>query len=138
MSTLYLISTPIGNLDDISHRAVQVLHDVRLIAAEDTRQTLVLLRHYNITTRLTSYHEHNKLTKIDDILAELADGDIGLVTDAGTPSINDPGYELVRAALAAGFKVSPIPGPSAPLAALRRVRYGYPTRRSRPRAGSGS
>jgi 16S rRNA (cytidine1402-2'-O)-methyltransferase len=125
MGTLYLVATPIGNLDDISRRALQVLGAVRLIAAEDTRQTRKLLTHFDLHTPLTSYFEHNKLAKLDRILAELAAGDVALVSDAGTPALNDPGYELVRAALEAGHQVSPIPGPSAPLAAL--VASGLPT-----------
>jgi 16S rRNA (cytidine1402-2'-O)-methyltransferase len=118
MGTLYLVATPIGNLEDITGRALRVLRAARLVAAEDTRQTKKLLEHYAIQQRLVSYHEHNKLSKLDAILAALAEGDVALVSDAGTPAINDPGYELVRAALAAGYAVSPIPGPSAPIAAL--------------------
>ncbi len=118
MPTLYLVATPIGNLEDMSPRAVRILREVTLIAAEDTRHTGRLLAHFDIHTPLTSYFEHNKLSKQDKILAALAIGDVALVSDAGTPAINDPGYELVRAALAAGFHVSPVPGPSAPLAAL--------------------
>ena len=125
MSTLYLVATPIGNLEDISSRALRILGQVRLIAAEDTRQTRKLLSHYDIHTPLTSYHEHNKLVKLDSILSALAQGDIALVSDAGTPALNDPGYELVQAALRSGYAVSPIPGPSAPLAAL--VVSGLPT-----------
>lgn len=125
MGTLYLVATPIGNLDDISRRALAVLGAVRLIAAEDTRQTRKLLTHFGLHTPLTSYFEHNKLAKLERILAELAEGDVALVSDAGTPALNDPGYELVRAALEAGYPVSPIPGPSAPLAAL--VASGLPT-----------
>lgn len=123
--TLFLVATPIGNLEDISARALRVLGEARLIAAEDTRQTRKLLSHYNIHTPLTSYHEHNKLTKLDQVLAALAQGDVALVSDAGTPALNDPGYELVRAALQAGYLVSPIPGPSAPISAL--VASGLPT-----------
>jgi 16S rRNA (cytidine1402-2'-O)-methyltransferase len=91
---------------------------VRLIAAEDTRVTRKLLTRFDIHTPLTSYYEHNKLTKLDSILAALAQGDVALVSDAGTPAINDPGYELVKAAINAGYRISPVPGPSAPLAAL--------------------
>ena len=122
---LFLVATPIGNLEDISARALRVLAEVSLIAAEDTRQTRKLLSHYNIHTSLTSYHEHNKLTKLDRVLAALAQGDVALVSDAGTPGLNDPGYELVRATLQAGFQVRPIPGPSAPVSAL--VASGLPT-----------
>jgi len=125
MGTLYLVATPIGNLEDISARALRILGQVGLIAAEDTRQTRKLLSHYDIHTPLTSYHEHNKLVKLDSILSVLAQGDIALVSDAGTPALNDPGYELVQAALQSGYAVSPIPGPSAPLAAL--VVSGLPT-----------
>jgi 16S rRNA (cytidine1402-2'-O)-methyltransferase len=118
MGTLYLVATPIGNLEDLSARAVRILGEVRLIAAEDTRVTRKLLTHLDIHAFLTSYYEHNKLTKLDSILAALAQGDVALVSDAGTPTINDPGYELVKAAINAGYRISPIPGPSAPLAAL--------------------
>lgn len=118
MGILYLVATPIGNLEDLSPRAIRILREARLIAAEDTRQTQKLLSHFDIHTRLTSYYEHNKLTKLDAILAALNEGDVALVSDAGTPAINDPGYELVRAALASGFDVRPVPGPSAPIAAL--------------------
>lgn len=125
MGTLYLVATPIGNLQDITHRALTVLGRASLIAAEDTRHTLKLLSHYDIHTPLVSYHEHNKLARVDQILGALDQGDVALVSDAGTPALNDPGYELVRAALQAGHTVSPVPGPSAPLAAL--VASGLPT-----------
>ena len=118
MGTLYLVATPIGNLEDMSPRAIRVLREAVLIAAEDTRHTGVLLKHFKIDTKLTSYFEHNKLQKIDFILSKIADGDVAIVSDAGSPAINDPGYELVKAALAAGFDVRPVPGPSAPIAAL--------------------
>ena len=118
MGILYLIATPIGNLEDISVRALRLLHDVELVAAEDTRVTLNLFRHFDIHTPLTSYFEHNKLTKLDTILTALDVGDVALVSDAGTPGLNDPGYELVRAALEAGHRVSPVPGPASPIAAL--------------------
>jgi len=118
MGTLYLVATPIGNLEDMSPRAVRVLREASLIAAEDTRHTGKLLKHFEIETPLTSYFEHNKLNKLDYILEKLAQGDVALVSDAGTPAINDPGYELVRAALASNFDVRPVPGPSAPIAAL--------------------
>ncbi|MGZ6347176.1 MAG: 16S rRNA (cytidine(1402)-2'-O)-methyltransferase [Anaerolineales bacterium] len=125
MGTLYLVATPIGNLEDMSPRAVRTLRAARLIAAEDTRVTRKLLTHFDLHTPLTSYFEHNKLTKLDTILSALSGGDVALVSDAGTPAINDPGYELVRAALNAGHTVCPIPGPSAPLAAL--AASGLPT-----------
>jgi 16S rRNA (cytidine1402-2'-O)-methyltransferase len=125
MGSLYLVATPIGNLEDMSPRGLRTLREVRLIAAEDTRVTRKLLTHFGLHTPLTSYFEHNKLTKLDAILAALTAGDVALVSDAGTPAINDPGYELVRAALQAGHAVCPIPGPSAPLAAL--AASGLPT-----------
>lgn len=125
MGTLYLVATPIGNLEDITQRAIRILSSAALIAAEDTRQTRKLLDHYGIRTATIAYHEHNKLIRIEPILAALAGGDVALVSDAGTPALNDPGYELVRATLAAGYAVSPVPGPSAPLAAL--VVSGLPT-----------
>ncbi len=118
MGTLYLVATPIGNLEDISARALRILGEVQLIAAEDTRVTRKLLSHFDIHTRLVSYFEHNKLTMLDSILAALDAGDVALVSDAGTPALNDPGYELVRAALDAGHRVSPVPGPASPIAAL--------------------
>lgn len=125
MGTLYLVATPIGNLEDISPRAVRILREATLIAAEDTRHSGRLLAHFDIHTPLTSYFEHNKLSKLEKILSALAEGDVALISDAGTPAINDPGYEMVQAALAAGHPVSPIPGPSAPLAAL--TASGLPT-----------
>jgi 16S rRNA (cytidine1402-2'-O)-methyltransferase len=125
MGTLYLVATPIGNLEDLSPRALRVLKEARLIAAEDTRVTRKLLAHFGLHTPLTSYFEHNKLTKLDAILGALSEGDVALVSDAGTPALNDPGYELVRAALETGHPVCPVPGPSAPVAAL--VASGLPT-----------
>lgn len=118
MPTLYLVATPIGNLEDLSPRALRVLREVPLIAAEDTRHSGKLLAHFGISTPLTSYHDHNKGLKLEPILEALAKHDVALISDAGTPTINDPGYELVRAALAAGRAVVSIPGPSAPIAAL--------------------
>jgi len=118
MGTLYLVATPIGNLEDMSPRAVRVLREASLIAAEDTRHTGKLLKHFEIETPLTSYFEHNKLNKLDYVLDKLSQGDVALVSDAGTPAINDPGYELVRAALASNHDVVPVPGPSAPVTAL--------------------
>ena len=125
MGTLYLVATPIGNLQDITGRALEILRQVRLVAAEDTRHTRKLFDHYQIRTPLVSYHEHNKLSRLAQVLAALDEADVALVSDAGTPALNDPGYELVKAALQAGYPVSPIPGPSAPLAAL--VASGLPT-----------
>jgi 16S rRNA (cytidine1402-2'-O)-methyltransferase len=118
MGRLYLVATPIGNLEDMSPRGVRVLREAVLIAAEDTRRTKKLLAHFGIQNQLTSYWEHNKLNKLDYVLEKLSEGDVALVSDAGTPAINDPGYELVQAALASGFDVLPVPGPSAPIAAL--------------------
>jgi 16S rRNA (cytidine1402-2'-O)-methyltransferase len=123
--TLYIVPTPIGNLEDITLRALRVLREVALIAAEDTRTTGRLLAHYEIDTPQTSYHEHNKLAKLDAILGALDGGDVALVSDAGTPGLSDPGYELIRAALDAGIKVIPLPGPSAVIPAL--VASGLPT-----------
>jgi len=118
MGTLYLVATPIGNLEDMSARAIRILREASLIAAEDTRHTGKLLKHFEIGTPLTSYFEHNKLNKLDFILDKLSTGDVALVSDAGTPAVNDPGYELVKAALASKHDVRPVPGPSAPIAAL--------------------
>lgn len=125
MSTLYLVATPIGNLEDISARALRILGGVRLIAAEDTRQTSKLLQRYDIHTPSISYHEHNKLVRLERVLDALQEGDVALVSDAGTPALNDPGYELVQAVISAGHAVSPIPGACAPIAAL--VASGLPT-----------
>jgi 16S rRNA (cytidine1402-2'-O)-methyltransferase len=125
MSTLYLVATPIGNLEDICARALRVLGEVRLIAAEDTRHTAKLLQRYDIHTPSLSYHEHNKLVRLERVLEAMQEGDVALVSDAGTPALNDPGYELVRAVIAAGHEVSPIPGACAPIAAL--VASGLPT-----------
>jgi len=125
MGTLYLVATPIGNLEDITLRALRILGEVKLIAAEDTRHTRGLLNHFNISTPMTSYFEHNKLQKLDLILSTLESGDVALVSDAGTPTINDPGLELVKATLDSGYQVSPVPGPSSPIAALSAS--GLPT-----------
>ncbi len=127
MSTLYLVATPIGNLGDITHRAVRILGEVDLIAAEDTRRTAKLLTHYQVEPQrsLFSYHEHSKPQRREQLLAALEEGNVALVTDAGTPGINDPGYKLIRAAIQAGHQICPIPGPSAPLVALSAS--GLPT-----------
>ncbi|HEY7091576.1 MAG TPA: 16S rRNA (cytidine(1402)-2'-O)-methyltransferase [Ktedonobacterales bacterium] len=125
MGTLYLVATPIGNLEDITLRALRVLRVVSLIAAEDTRHTRKLLTHFEIATPLTSYHEHSGPARTDAVVAALATGDVALVSDAGTPLLSDPGQALVLAALAAGHTVTPIPGPSAAIAAL--VASGLPT-----------
>lgn len=125
---LYLVATPIGNLRDISLRALETLAGADLIACEDTRVSRKLLAHYGIATPLTLYHEHNAAQARPRLLARLADGAaVALVSDAGTPLISDPGYKLVRAARQAGHAVTPIPGASAPLAAL--VASGLPTDR---------
>ncbi len=117
--TLFVVATPIGNLDDISARALRVLSEVSLIAAEDTRRTNHLLQRFGLTTRSTSFHEHNARSKGSGLLDRLRAGEsIALVSDAGTPGISDPGQELVALALDAGIQVVPIPGPSALTAAL--------------------
>lgn len=117
--TLYLVATPIGNLADITHRALQVLSDVDLIACEDTRHTHKLLQHYGITTKTTSYHEHNEQQRTSHLIELLKQGsDVAVVSDAGTPGISDPGFRLVRAAIENDVAVVPVPGPSALIAAL--------------------
>jgi len=118
VGTLFLVATPIGNLEDITRRGLDVLSQVRLIAAEDTRTTRKLLAHHQISTPMISYHEHNKISRLEDLLAALSQGDVALVSDAGSPGLNDPGYELVKAVVRAGYPISPIPGPCAPIAAL--------------------
>ena len=124
--SLYLIATPIGNLEDITLRALRILREVDLIACEDTRQTLKLLSHYGIQTRLVSYHEHNEMTKAAELVVDLEGGaKIALVTDAGMPGISDPGFRLIALAIRHHVPVVPIPGASAFLAAL--VASGLPT-----------
>jgi 16S rRNA (cytidine1402-2'-O)-methyltransferase len=118
MGTLYVVATPIGNLEDMTFRAVRVLKEVALIAAEDTRKSGLLLKHFQIDTPMTSYFEHNRLAKLDRILDALAGGDVALISDAGTPTISDPGHELVRVSREAGHDVVPVPGPSALVAAF--------------------
>jgi 16S rRNA (cytidine1402-2'-O)-methyltransferase len=125
--TLYIVPTPIGNLEDITLRALRVMKSVSLIAAEDTRTSGVLLKHYDIPTPTTSYHEHNKQTKLQAVLDALATGDVALISDAGTPGINDPGYELIVAAIEQGYRVEPLPGANAVTTAL--VGSGLPTDR---------
>ena len=125
MPTLYIVATPIGNLEDISLRALRTLREVKLIAAEDTRKTKRLLTTYDIKTPVTSYHEHNKWTKLDYILNCLEGGDVALVSNAGTPGISDPGYELIVAASQRDISIVPIPGPSVVITAL--VISGLPT-----------
>ncbi len=116
---LFVVATPIGNLEDITARAVRVLGEVALIAAEDTRHSRRLLNHLGISTRLTSYHEHNEIAKTETLIKRIQNGDsIAIITDAGTPCISDPGYRLVREARAQGIEVVSVPGPCAPIAAL--------------------
>jgi 16S rRNA (cytidine1402-2'-O)-methyltransferase len=117
--TLYVVATPIGNLEDITLRALRTLREVALVACEDTRRTRGLLSHFGISVPVTSYFEHNKVAKGERIVRELAAGkSVALVTDAGTPAISDPGFLVVRQARAAGAPVVPVPGPSAVIAAL--------------------
>lgn len=123
--SLFVVSTPIGNLEDMTVRALNTLKSVALIAAEDTRRTGLLLRHFGIPTRTTSLHEHNETEKVPALLAKLAGGaDVALVSDAGTPLVADPGQRLIAAAIERGIRVIPIPGPSAVLAAL--AASGFP------------
>jgi len=118
MPSLYVVATPIGNLEDITLRALRILREVKLIAAEDTRRTKRLLTAYDIKTPMTSYHEHNKWTKLDDIMGHLEKGDVALVSSAGMPGISDPGYELIMAANQRGIPVVPVPGPSVVITSL--------------------
>jgi 16S rRNA (cytidine1402-2'-O)-methyltransferase len=124
--TLYLVSTPIGNLEDITHRAVRLLGEVELIACEDTRHTQKLLNHYGIKTRTISYHEHNERERAVELLRLIEAGsDVAIVSDAGTPGISDPGYRLARLAIESGARVVPVPGASALITAL--AASGMPT-----------
>ena len=126
--SLYIVATPIGNLEDVTFRAVRVLKEVDLIAAEDTRHSQVLLNHYEIRTPLTSYHEHNERKKARELVERLRQGQsVALLCDAGTPGISDPGYRLVLEAIGAGVDVIPLPGASALTAALSAA--GLPTDR---------
>lgn len=126
--SLYLVATPIGNLEDMTYRAVRILSEVDLIAAEDTRNSIKLLNHFEIKTPMTSYHEHNKYEKADVLVAKLLEGmDIAVITDAGTPGISDPGEELVKKCYEAGVRVIPVPGACAAVNAL--IASGLPTRR---------
>ena len=123
--TLFVVATPIGNLEDISLRALRILREADVIAAEDTRRTAKLLAHYGVATPTISFHQHNVRSRTPPLLARLRRGErIALVTDAGTPGISDPGVELVRACRAEGIAVDPIPGPSAPITAA--VASGFP------------
>ena len=143
MGTLYLVATPIGNLEDISRRAARVLSEVTRVLAEDTRRTVVLMEHLGLRVPLVSLHEHNEAARTEQALAWLAGGeDLALVSDAGTPLISDPGDRLVRAAVEAGHAIVPLPGPSAVLTALvssglpsdRFVFLGFPPRRGGERS----
>ena len=141
--TLYIVGTPIGNLEDITFRAVGILQAVDLIAAEDTRHTGKLLKHFQITTPQVSYHEHNRLSRLEELLDRLRTGEaIALVSDAGMPGISDPGYELIKACVEAGVSVIPIPGVTAAVTALavsglptdRFVFEGFLPTKSKPRS----
>ena len=118
MGTLYIVGTPLGNLEDITLRALRILGQVSLIATEDTRTTGRLLKHFDLDRSMVSYYEHNKVTRLERIMEALSQGDVALVSEAGTPLFSDPGYELVRTAIERGFEVVSIPGPSALTAAL--------------------
>jgi 16S rRNA (cytidine1402-2'-O)-methyltransferase len=123
--TLYVVATPIGNLEDITLRALRVLREVSVIAAEDTRRTAKLLTHYSISTPTLSFHEHNSHRRVPELLGRLQrDQSVALVSDAGTPVLSDPGLELISASIDAAIPIEPVPGPSAPLAAL--VASGFP------------
>jgi 16S rRNA (cytidine1402-2'-O)-methyltransferase len=123
---LYVVSTPIGNLEDITYRAVRILKEVKWIACEDTRTTRRLLNHYGISTPTISYHDHNETERAAKLIEQLEEGETGaLVSDAGTPLLSDPGYRIVHAAAAAGVRIEALPGPSALLAGL--VVSGLPT-----------
>jgi 16S rRNA (cytidine1402-2'-O)-methyltransferase len=127
--TLYIVATPIGNLEDMTLRALRVLRDVEAIACEDTRQTIKILNRYGIKKRLISYYQGRERQRIPEIMRILREGkDVALVSDGGTPGISDPGFPLIREAIKEGFKVSPIPGPSALSAALSSS--GLPTHRA--------
>ena len=118
MGALYIVPTPIGNLEDMTLRALRVLREVSLIAAEDTRTSRVLTRHFDIRTPMTSYHEHNKVAKLDAVFKALQNGDVALIADAGTPGISDPGFELIAASIERGHEIVPLPGASALTTAL--------------------
>jgi 16S rRNA (cytidine1402-2'-O)-methyltransferase len=123
--TLYVVATPIGNLEDITLRALRVLREASVIAAEDTRRTAKLLNHYSISTRTISFHEHNTRRRVPELVDRIRAGEsVALVSDAGTPVLSDPGGELIRACIDAGVSIEPVPGPSAPLTAL--VASGFP------------
>src|SRR3979411_2958946 len=124
--SLYVVATPIGNLEDITQRALRVLGEGDVVACEDTRHTRKLLNHYSINTKTVSYHEHNEHERSVELLARLKDGaNVAIVSDAGTPAVSDPGFRLVRLAAESGVQVVPIPGPTALISAL--VASGLPT-----------
>ncbi|MGH9957078.1 MAG: 16S rRNA (cytidine(1402)-2'-O)-methyltransferase [Pyrinomonadaceae bacterium] len=124
--TLYVVATPIGNLEDLTHRAVRVLSEVDLIACEDTRHSRKLLNHYGIKAKTISYHEHNELQRAAELLKLIRGGiDVAIIADAGTPGISDPGFKVVRLAIEEGFRVVPVPGPTALVSAL--VASGLPS-----------
>lgn len=125
MGTLYVVGTPIGNLEDITLRALRILSEVSLIAAEDTRRARKLLNHYGIHKPLVSYHEYSGEGRVRNLLKALEKGDVALISDAGMPGLSDPGYTLIKAAIKAGIEVVPVPGPSALVSAL--VVSGLPT-----------
>lgn len=141
MGVLYLVATPIGNLEDITLRALRTLREVTLIAAEDTRHSGKLLKHYGIETPMLSYHEHSPPARLEAILSALETGDVALISDAGMPAISDPGVELLQAALEKGFRVEVVPGPSAVTTAVVLsglapdgfLFLGFPPRRSSKR-----
>ena len=128
---LFVVATPIGHLDDMTFRAIDILKSVSIVAAEDTRQSAQLFKHYNISTQLTACHDHNESNKIEQLVQKLLAGDdIALISDAGTPLISDPGFKLVRAAQEHGIRVVPVPGACAAIAALSAVglpsdRFGF-------------
>jgi 16S rRNA (cytidine1402-2'-O)-methyltransferase len=140
--TLFVVATPLGNMEDVTFRAIRVLREADLIAAEDTRRTARLLSHYGISTPSVSFHQHNVRTRLPQLLSRLESGkSVALVTDAGTPGVSDPGVELVEACIGAHIPVDPIPGASAPLAAavasgfplIPLTIFGFPPRRSKDR-----
>ncbi len=141
--TLFVVSTPVGNMEDVTLRALRVLREVDVIAAEDTRRTARLLSHYAIPTPSVSFHQHNVRTRVPQLLSRLQSGhNVAVVTDAGTPGVSDPGVELVEACIQANVSVDPVPGASAPLAAavasgfplIPLTIFGFPPRRSKDRS----
>jgi 16S rRNA (cytidine1402-2'-O)-methyltransferase len=141
LGTLFVVSTPIGNMEDVTLRALRVLREAAFVAAEDTRTTRKLLSHHGMKARVVSYNEHNMKRRTPELLKALGSGDVALVSDAGTPGVSDPGADLIAAAIQAGFRVSPVPGPAAVIAALtasglplREFTFlGFPPKRSKER-----